>query len=616
MRLRELFVELGIKFDKEKAEQYDAAVGNLKEGLVDLATAAAGVGVALGVTSAFLGKTAVATAEYAEEVTRSAAALGASVRDYQEFRFAFRQLGASTDDLMDAFSTITDRAVDAVEGSKAYAKEFTRIGIAVSSLKGKKPVELFDMYVEAAAKAKDQTQAITSAVRLFGDDLGRRILPALLSTSESFDRFRQLARQTGAVLDEDMIATSRDAQLSWRLLKSAVVSVYRELGAELAPILKDVTRLFADLILNNRELITLGIEVFVREVGEQIEKTKMATKDLIDAFGGGPQGLINMFRVATAAGGALLAVLTGLASAKIYAGISALGTALFPMLLAGGKILLIGAALLGALLVLEDLYVASKGGESIFGDLLDTEALEDIRPVLEGVLETVTFLIEVIETAGKDILKTWKELDDEFGLNEKMLQGAVLLVYGLAVGLVTVVALAASMAAIIFRATADLTRFLVFAGEELGKFFVTLWEYIQLLGDALGFVFEWLARLQLEIVGRFVEHSIEAYHKIAEAFKRSMLDGLREISKHPLMSVLNPIAAIPGAAMAYDDLRGAQAAAGSATINGATANTNADVKIENVNIQATDPEGTSRELGTSLAGSIRFAADAFGSGEV
>jgi hypothetical protein len=95
-----------------------------------------------------------------------------------------------------------------------------------------------------------------------------------------------------------------------------------------------------------------------------------------------------------------------------------------------------------------------------------------------------------------------------------------------------------------------------------------------------------------------------------------MLDGLREISKHPLMSVLNPIAAIPGAAMAYDDLRAAQAAAGSATINGATANTNADVKIENVNIQATDPEGTSRELGTSLAGSIRFAADAFGSGEV
>lgn len=406
MKIRELFVRLGVKADKDKVDDFDDAIEGLKGNLADLvgwlAKVTAGIAGVLGAA----GMVTQQTAEYGEEVLRNSRAMSMTVERYQELQFGMNQLGASTDDFMDALSTLTDRANDAANGSKTYIDEFERIGIAVDELKGMSPGQIFERYVDAAVQAEDRTEAVTSAVRLLGDDLGRRIMPALTSSAESFEDFSRMANEAGIVLTESQIVAAREAQHEWRFLKAAVVGFKRYLGMQLMPMFSRLLgkKGFKGWFAANARIMKSGIDRFAKFLGEEIEKIATFVADLNKRVGGA-QGWIDLLRsgyhilsnaVMIITGGKVAAVIASIAASLKTGGVAAL--ALY------GKVLLVAVVVAAMLLLWEDIWVWMKGGESVAGEIAKRFGKGNTE--LDRMVRT--------SEAGKDAWEKWGDVVIEF----------------------------------------------------------------------------------------------------------------------------------------------------------------------------------------------------------
>lgn len=376
MIVRELFVRLGIDADgaHDEIEELDAGIDGLIGALGNLVDWLAKVAAAYTAVTVAAGAVAVKTAEWSEEIVRNSDALGMSTDKYQELHFAFKNLGASTDDMMDAFSTLTDRALDAAEGSKTYVDEFERIGISVDDLKGKRPDQLFDMYVEATVEAEDRTAAVATAVRLFGDDLGRRIVPALTTSADSFREWREIARTTGIVMDEALVRKGREVRMDLRALQGRFMGLVYQLGQKLIPYLGHFVDSINELLDQNASGFIAEFAVFARLLGEDLTKVYESLVKLGGAFGVFDDSSTSAEKIYTAIK-ALVVVITGglvagvvLAAKALGITFAAVGTAIAT---AFWPITAIVAGLVLLYYLVEDIYAYFMGWESVTGEAVE-----------------------------------------------------------------------------------------------------------------------------------------------------------------------------------------------------------------------------------------------------
>lgn len=374
MALREIMIELGVIFDIRQltlwgrySDRAKTQAQLARKAFVGLAGAVALAGGAIG---AYVGQQSLLIANSA----RQASAFMMTTQAFMGLEYAFSVLGATTDDLQDALGTLVDRAKDAMEGSKEYAKEFKRVGIAISELRGKKPGELFDLYIKRAGQVKDKTDAIASAVRLFGDDLGRRILPALVGGAVSIDKLRKAAQEAGYILSDTAVKAMNEAASAARMMRLHVIGLSRQMAANMAPAFKDAADAAVNVVRYFNQVGQTLSAIVSRHIREDIKKLVLLWHDFDAAVaraGGWTVWLQRLARVM-----ALLATI-GLGGG-IYSLVKAINTLLvalsassIPMLLTWGLVFAaIGAAALLVFLVIEDLFTMMKGGDSIIGRLI------------------------------------------------------------------------------------------------------------------------------------------------------------------------------------------------------------------------------------------------------
>lgn len=372
MTIRELIVSLGIKVDEKGLKAFEQAIGGLKQSVGELIGFVAKLGAAYVGAAGFLGALSAQSADFAEEVLRSADAFGITVEKYQELRFAFQALGASTDDLADAMGTLTDRAVDAMEGGKTYRKEFERIGIAVDDLKGKDPAQLLMMWTEAASNATDETQAITSAVRLLGDDLGRRIARGLRTSGSNFIDYIRIINEVGGVFDRELLEKGKDAQIQFRMLGGVFQMLKRRIGLELAPIFGELAQKITDTFLDNQD----ALEDFIRRLKEGVQREMervLYWADRVDAVVQRQWGSWGaLFADIATAIGVAIATMFG---AKVLAVIASLATVIgalsLPLIIVAAKVAAVAAVIGALVLIFEDLWFYVNGGNSLIGKMID-----------------------------------------------------------------------------------------------------------------------------------------------------------------------------------------------------------------------------------------------------
>lgn len=323
--LREIFAKFGIQFDTRALDAGENRVEALTGSLRDLGDLLLGGTVALGLRSFVAG-----AEESANILDRYSRTLGITTRDLQAWGAAAGQVGRELDDVVDAMSTVQERARDAVQDPKSDpALQLRLLGVEARGANG----ELKDgqtLMIEVARGMQalgSQTDRVGAAMTLFGD-VGRELLPVLQEVGEDgFEALLARLDAAGGGLSEEFVAAGVEASRASARLDLSLQSLRSRIGVVLLPIVSRLTD----------GVTGLALDFLSWSKNSKIMEAAMITLGVAGAAAG-------------------LKILLPFAPA--IATFAALA-------------LVIG----GVILVVEDLLVALDGGDSVMGRF--TESMED-----------------------------------------------------------------------------------------------------------------------------------------------------------------------------------------------------------------------------------------------
>ena len=228
----------------------------------------------------FLTKASAEALQFAKDVKTFSHQIGLTTEEFQKMDYLFKTVGADTNDVVDAFGTLVDKMHDAISGSEGVREDFRLIGLESDKMKNLTAMEALYAYADAAAKTDDKSRVLTSTIRTFGDDLGRRVLPLISQGSEAL---REMAA-AGAdfAISENALNTLDDAAKKLEAFKAANRSWFGEFLGNMAN--------FADGVVTVvRGAIVAPINGLIKGIGALIANVSNWNWDVgvMESVGGG-----------------------------------------------------------------------------------------------------------------------------------------------------------------------------------------------------------------------------------------------------------------------------------------------------------------------------------------
>lgn len=373
----ELVTLLGLKTDP-KAERNAKGFNKLLDGVTKMAVKAGTALVALqGATTAWVSTTANAV----DAGGKLADSIGVSYESLQELGFATERAGGSVSELNSDLVNLTQSMASPIPGE--FNQNLALMGISVRKANGE--LRSADDVLGDLAGKFENVNAIQA--QQLGKKLGlsQSTIKLLQQGQDGIAGLRAEARALGAVVPEEAKKDAADYVDAITNIKAALTGISRIAAMSIAPAMKDAMVLVQKFLATNRQLIRSGLTDFAKGVTEGFSRFFTAAKSVWDIISGllGPVGdfIGGMDRAD---------VVTGLVATalSLVAGIGAIFAA---------KFIAIGAAVGGALLVLEDLLTWFRGGDSVIGRFVDS-SLEKVHAFIETFKSEFPALADFIET--------------------------------------------------------------------------------------------------------------------------------------------------------------------------------------------------------------------------
>ncbi|QTL03143.1 hypothetical protein J5J86_20685 [Aquabacter sp. L1I39] len=209
---------------QESAPRLEAALANAGKGLVaGLSMGLGAVGVGGAGIAGVLTTIKQAVSEVAE-MSAEAKRAGLGVEAFQELKFAAEQARVGVDGLTDGIKEMQLRADEfIVTGAGGGAEAFQRLGYTADELKVKlkDPAALFGEVIERL-RDLDKASQIRVADEIFGGTGGEQFVRFLEMGRNSIERMRQEARDTGAVLDAEMVKRAEEIDRRFQALATTI----------------------------------------------------------------------------------------------------------------------------------------------------------------------------------------------------------------------------------------------------------------------------------------------------------------------------------------------------------------------------------------------------------
>lgn len=392
--IRELSIKLGFEFDEAKLGAIEKSIESLKSRMGTVAKAAGGIVAAA--TAAAAGLTAIAksAANAGDDLDAQSSLFGFAVEQLQIWTRAAGYGDIATEEFTSSIQYLNRIVGDASRGQKEALKPFTDLGVKLTDASGKTRMtsDVMADLAERFSHIDDPAKRASLAMDLFGRGglrMGRFLAesgPAIARATEIVQAFGFYTAESAAQADAANDALEDSATL--------IRGMKNEIGIGLLPVLKAVADRFNNWILANREIIRSKIDKFVTNTAKAFETLWSVgvrvfhwVESLVRLFGG-LENVLKLIGVALLAafGGtialavqSLIALVTLLGGAFLLAWAEAL---IVPALIAAGIALLI--------LIIEDLYVWIRGGDSVIGDFLGSwvdfrvNALKEFASFFEG----------------------------------------------------------------------------------------------------------------------------------------------------------------------------------------------------------------------------------------
>jgi hypothetical protein len=373
--LDELLVSLGFEYDDAELEEFqrdlDKSIGLLKT-IAKAAVAAAGALVTF----------TVASTRATDEQGKLADEIGVTISELDALQFAGSRAGASVDGVNSSLRGLLERAGEAARGVGAGVEIFGILGVEVQGANGqlKSATQLFTE-VSGAISDLDRGSQIEMAKKL-GLEGAIRLL------QQGPGAIRELVGEANAL----GVATAEDARISADFqdsltdLWAIVRQLGRTLSREVAPILTKIANTVSEWWKQNREVIEQNLPKWIDGLMRSLKILAVIIASVIAA----------KFLTFLATSISLTKTLTTTMLAFNAAAL------LIPILMGAAILLLIG--------LIEDAVVFFRGGESVFGDLIAKfpefeRELTTVAGIFNAMWETVKLIAEgwglIFELIGK-----------------------------------------------------------------------------------------------------------------------------------------------------------------------------------------------------------------------
>ena len=357
-------------------KQYERATG-LVSGLS---------GAVFAMNAAFAG-TAASVAQELTVMSRLGEGLGIGTQAAREMSQVFIALGSDMNDVSDALQTIADYGLEAAYGNEEWIKTFRHAGVEFQRFRNANPVEILEITADGIAGLENASERAAAASRLFGDDVGRKLLPLLVRGSKGLRDMREEARVFGGVVTEEAAEAAVILTTDMRRLRYVVDGTRTRLGIALIPVLQEVTGGMLDWVTANREWLD-------QKIGHAVDALTHTFEALTKPLGFVLTGLGAMYATARVA----VAIQSLTTALNMTTG---LGFALGPLVGPAGLLIL-------GYLAVEDLMYAAEGAPSVFGDWAKSMGAEsEFRIALVGTWDMLKEIVGLIGDISSAVDQTF-----------------------------------------------------------------------------------------------------------------------------------------------------------------------------------------------------------------
>jgi hypothetical protein len=199
--------------------------------------APAAIGVGLVALTRFADK----AADAADAIDKNSQMAGLSIEAYQELAFTFDQSGINADQFRQAMGSLNRRLGEAAAGNRAYADSYDRLGVSIRDANGhlRDSEEVMLDALEALGRLPSSAEQASLAAKLFGDDVGKKLVPVINQGADGIEDLRQKARDLGLVLSGDAVLSLVGYKDEMAALRQQFSTAGIEITASFLPILRD-----------------------------------------------------------------------------------------------------------------------------------------------------------------------------------------------------------------------------------------------------------------------------------------------------------------------------------------------------------------------------------------
>ena len=399
MVVDELVTILGLRADPQNQQAAQSLQSTLKAVKVGAAAAVAAVTALAGGVVAFVSS----VAESEDAAGKFADSIGVSYEALQELEFAAQRSGNSIEDMRMVLGKLATELVDAKTGKTNEA--LARLGLSALDATGKlKPADQMLADISGKFETLGKAEQVNLAKSL---GIKPQMVKLLQQGAEGLAALRQAARETGAVLPEEAKKRAADYNDSLLDLQVSIKAIGRNFAVHVMPGLTEAFKRMQQFISAARPKVVRllnqawdGLGIAMDNVSKIVGGAWRAFKTLLSPLERLLDWLPDLDTSTmdlSSAIGTGLTIALGIATAAGWAFIAPF----LPIIATAAAVV---AAIALVVLIIDDLWVAFQGGNSVVGALFGI--FEEKFPNAAKVLRALANLVKTVVVGQFERLKS------------------------------------------------------------------------------------------------------------------------------------------------------------------------------------------------------------------
>jgi len=380
MIVRELITKLGFNIDMSKFEEFKKMADNVKANVESLQQ------------------------KFQVSLTPEVNAVFQQLKAYHD-----EVQGLTKEERADvlAMNRLEKQAIKEVaQAEREKHKEIKALEKEATQAEREKYKEMKALETDAMRQRRQNQQELVSMIKsiqragkaftVFSASVSAGFMLSLKGTLKDVDNYKTQSgdgeKKTNSIFSGNQLKIVDDFNKSFEKTKDTITELRNSFVIEMLPTFKPIIDEFRAWVNINKEFIKQKFKSVILGIGSVISGVAKVVKYVTEAFGGWGQ-ILNVVKVGLIATGIFkLSKTLFEVGAGVRFVLSSLGgfsiTSLF------SPITLMAAAFTGLLFVLDDLWVFSKGGKSMIGDIVNSEGWKEFKKTIDGITESINNLLE------------------------------------------------------------------------------------------------------------------------------------------------------------------------------------------------------------------------------